>query len=272
MSSMRNAVQRRSHRERAQPAERKRLGLLEKHKDYKLRAQDHNRKKEKLKALRQKAADRNEDEFYFGMLSRDGPGSRHSDGKKWKGTVAGDRGNRSLDVDVVRLLKTQDIGYVRTMRSVTAKQVLKLREQVVFASEGMPVEDEEDDDEEFDFGAGPVTAKAKKIVFMERGDSAPAPEEDDDDEEDEDDTQGAGAEFKGFEDRVDEEGEAAEKLRRERNLARLKRDLADAETKLKALTMAERELEVQQAKMAKTATSGGTTKSGKKIMVRTRKR
>lgn len=32
MSSMRNAVQRRPHRERAQPLERRRLGLLEKHK------------------------------------------------------------------------------------------------------------------------------------------------------------------------------------------------------------------------------------------------
>lgn len=32
MSSMRNAVSRRSHRERAQPLERRRLGLLEKHK------------------------------------------------------------------------------------------------------------------------------------------------------------------------------------------------------------------------------------------------
>lgn len=32
MSSMRNAVARRPHRERAQPLERQRLGLLEKHK------------------------------------------------------------------------------------------------------------------------------------------------------------------------------------------------------------------------------------------------
>lgn len=32
MSSMRNAVARRPHRERAQPLERRRLGLLEKHK------------------------------------------------------------------------------------------------------------------------------------------------------------------------------------------------------------------------------------------------
>lgn len=207
------------------------------------------------------------------MLSRDGPGSRHGQGKRWKGTVAGDRGNRSLDVDVVRLLKTQDIGYVRTMRSVTAKKVQKLREQVVFASEGMPLDDEDDDeDDEFDFGAGPVTAKPKKIVFVERGEEAPgaAPDGGDDDADEDDD--GGEADFEGFEDRVDEEGDAAEKTRRERNLARLRRELADAETKLKALTTAERELEVQQAKMAKTATSGGTTKTGKKIMVRTRKR
>lgn len=32
MSSMRNAVQRRNHKERGQPEERKQLGLLEKHK------------------------------------------------------------------------------------------------------------------------------------------------------------------------------------------------------------------------------------------------
>lgn len=32
MSSMRNAVQRRNHKERGQPEERQRLGLLEKHK------------------------------------------------------------------------------------------------------------------------------------------------------------------------------------------------------------------------------------------------
>lgn len=32
MSSLRNSIQRRNHKERAQPLERKRLGLLEKHK------------------------------------------------------------------------------------------------------------------------------------------------------------------------------------------------------------------------------------------------
>jgi U3 small nucleolar RNA-associated protein 11 len=58
---------RRTHHERAQPAARARLGLLEKHKDYKIRAQDYNRKKKTLKTLRAKAEFRNKDEYYHGM-------------------------------------------------------------------------------------------------------------------------------------------------------------------------------------------------------------
>jgi U3 small nucleolar RNA-associated protein 11 len=61
-------VQRRNHKERAQPAGRKHLGLLEKHKDYVLRAKDYHRKEKHLQVLREKAAFRNPDEFYFGMI------------------------------------------------------------------------------------------------------------------------------------------------------------------------------------------------------------
>lgn len=42
-------------------------GLLEKHKDYVLRARDFQRKQATLKQLRSKAAMRNPDEFYFAM-------------------------------------------------------------------------------------------------------------------------------------------------------------------------------------------------------------
>jgi U3 small nucleolar RNA-associated protein 11 len=65
--SLRNAVKRKTHKERAQPKGRKKLGLLEKHKDYKLRANDFQRKRKAIEILQRKAELRNTDEFYFGM-------------------------------------------------------------------------------------------------------------------------------------------------------------------------------------------------------------
>lgn len=65
---LRNVVQRRNHKERAQLSGRKHLGLLEKHKDYIQRAADHHSKRDRIKRLREKAAERNKDEFYFGMV------------------------------------------------------------------------------------------------------------------------------------------------------------------------------------------------------------
>ncbi|PHH66295.1 hypothetical protein CDD81_7888 [Ophiocordyceps australis] len=265
MSSLRNAVQRRTHRERGQPLERQRLGLLEKHKDYSLRAKDYNKKKEQLKRLRQKAAERNEDEFYFGMMSRKGPGSAITQGKGWKGTVAGDKGNKCLSVEAVRLLKTQDIGYVRTMRQVVAKKLARLQEQVILTRGLDQVHEKEvDEDEDEDQRPAPRRAKRsapRKVVFL-----------DDEDERDEvilDAEKDAAAEedFQGF----DDDGNGQD-LRNEKALRQLKRELASAREKVKALTDAEHELEIQQAKMAKTATSGGYTRKGRKIMVRTRKR
>jgi len=259
MSSMRNAVHRRSHRERAQPAERQRLGLLEKHKDYSLRAKDYNKKKATLKSLRQKAADRNEDEFYFGMLSRRGPGSTLSRTRKsFTGAVDGDRGNRAMDMETVRMLKTQDVGYLRTVRNVVAKEVRELEERVVLAGGAEEEEEEEDSEDE-----GPVARRkpAKKIVFLddeaEREQILEEAEEDDEDEEMEDD---------------DEEEVDVEAERKAKHLDKLTKKLQNARRKLRALDNAEHELEIQRAKMAKTPTYGGITKSGKKIKIRERKR
>ncbi|KAF5025644.1 hypothetical protein F66182_2250 [Fusarium sp. NRRL 66182] len=275
MSSMRNAVARRPHRERAQPLERRRLGLLEKHKDYSLRAKDFNKKKKQLKNLRDKAAERNEDEFYFGMMSRKGPGSRIQDGKRWTGTVDGDRGNRAMDVDTVRLLKTQDIGYIRTMRQVVAKEVARLEEQVVLTrgldkldqDEDGEDDDDDDSDDEFDFATAPSKSKApRKIVFMDDEEQRVEALQDHLDQDNQDD---ADKTFEGFDDDRDKKDAEFE---RARSLRRLRRQLENARKKLKALADADGELEIQRAKMAKTATSGGSTRKGKKIMVRTRKR
>ncbi|KAH7155869.1 small-subunit processome [Dactylonectria estremocensis] len=263
MSSMRNAVQRRPHRERAQPLERRRLGLLEKHKDYSLRAKDFNKKKAQLKALREKASERNEDEFYFGMLSRKGPGSRIMDGRRWTGTVEGDRGNKAMDVDTVRLLKTQDLGYARTMKQVVAKEVAKLEEQVVLTRgfDNLDEEDQQkddDDDSEFDFSA-PLKPKApRKIVFFDDEEQREELRQDQVDQDEDEQPEGSPA----------KEGDDE----REKSLRRLQRQLEAARKKHKVLSDVESALEIQRAKMAKTATSGGQTRKGKKIMVRTRKR
>ncbi|TFB06763.1 U3 small nucleolar RNA-associated protein 11 [Trichoderma ghanense] len=268
MSSLRNSIQRRPHRERAQPLERRRLGLLEKHKDYSQRAKDYNQKKATLKALREKAADRNEDEFYFGMMSRKGPGAKITSGKSWNGRVEGDRGNnKGMDMDTVRLLKTQDLGYVRTMKQVAVKELARLEEQAVLvkgleelaAAEGDDDDGDEgfdDDSEEEGFSRRRRRSGAKgprKIVFV--------------DNEDERDEALQAAENQA---RKREDQQAA--FERSENLTELKRKLEHARKKVKSLMTAESQLEVQQAKMAKTATSGGTTRRGKKIMVRKRKR
>ncbi|PKS12818.1 hypothetical protein jhhlp_001030 [Lomentospora prolificans] len=253
-ASMRNAIQRRPHRERAQPHERRQFGLLEKHKDYSLRAKDYNKKKAHLKNLRQKASERNEDEFYFGMHSRKGPGSSIIRGKGFTGKVEGDRGNVALDTDVVRLLKTQDVAYVRTVANVVRKQVEELRRKVVMAGGGQ--------------------ARQRKIVFAEGLEER---------EEmlkgkDEDEVAGDADGFDAFDDEDDlddgmEDEEGGEIGRKdESELEKLERKLEAMEKKLNSLRKVETYLEIQQAKMAKTATSGGTTRKGKKLMVRKRKK
>lgn len=111
MSSLRNSLHRRNHKERSQLAHRSRFGVLEKHKDYVLRARDYHSKQDRITRLRQKAADRNKDEFYFGMTRQNTKGGVHIQ----------DRGNEALPVDVAKVLKSQDENYIRTMRTSNQK-------------------------------------------------------------------------------------------------------------------------------------------------------
>ncbi|KAI9460568.1 u3 small nucleolar RNA-associated protein 11 [Lactarius psammicola] len=120
MSSLRNSLHRRNHKERSQLSHRQRFGILEKHKDYVLRARDYHSKQDRIQRLRQKAADRNKDEFYFGMNRQ----------KTQEGVHVQDRGNASLPVDMVKILKTQDENYVRTMRAAGLKKIEKLKDQL----------------------------------------------------------------------------------------------------------------------------------------------
>lgn len=101
-------LQKRQHRERAQPLKRQKLGLLEKHADYVKRARDFHSKEDRIKKLREKASGKNADEFYFGMIRS----------KTIKGVHVQSRGNAVMSDDLVKVLKTQDAGYIRTQRSV----------------------------------------------------------------------------------------------------------------------------------------------------------
>lgn len=204
------------------------------------------------------------------MVSRDFSSGRFAGGKKWTGTVEGDRGNKALDIDTVRLLKTQDLGYLRTMRNVVAKEVTELEQKVAIAAAftGVnPDEDEEEDDFDSEEDVAPRRRKSqprpKKIVFADSAaeleHKLPQPEADDDDEDMDD--------FEKF----DKEPNAETKKKLE-NAERLRRKLRNAKKKLKALTGAEGELELQRARMAKTATVGGVNKKGKAFKVRERKR
>jgi len=205
------------------------------------------------------------------MLSRPGPGSALTKGKRsFDGKVAGEReGSKVLSMDVARLLKTQDIGYVRTVRNALQKDVERLRREVVLArGEGAVRKDVEQG----------LVADVK-IVFAESveerdrhagvDDGASGEEEDgegdlggfDDDEEDD------GAD-------VDKDSRPDRKERRMKgkHRRRLERELEAKEKQLKALDQTEHELNVEKAKMAKTATSGGVTKGGERIKVKKRKR
>lgn len=66
-SNLNKHVKRKEHQERSQPAHRKHLGELEKHKDHALRAKKRRVKQQKLLKLKREAAHRNPDEFHIGM-------------------------------------------------------------------------------------------------------------------------------------------------------------------------------------------------------------
>ena len=67
-SAYKNLKPKRAYRERAQPESREHLGLLEKKKDYKVRAKNYRDKQDTLNKLRVKASLANPEEFYFQMI------------------------------------------------------------------------------------------------------------------------------------------------------------------------------------------------------------
>lgn len=202
--------------------------------------------------------EKNPDEFYFGMVNKRGPSKI---GKKYTGTVNGDRGNQVLNQDAVRLFKTQDLGYVRTMRNKALKEVEELERRAVG-----------------------IQGRGKKVVFVENEEEQQEKAgEDDSDIDDMDmnidlDNMDFDFEFDKNDDAKTDEGIkedlAAKNLRKlqEKQADRLEVKLSVARQRLKALTDAEEALDLQRAKMAKSSTIGGVNKNGVKFRIRERKR
>ncbi|KAI9761326.1 MAG: hypothetical protein M4579_001116 [Chaenotheca gracillima] len=224
MSSMRNAIQRRPYRERAQPGEREKWGLLEKHKDYQLRARSHRAQRDNLKRLRNAAKERNPDEFYFSMMNTKTSAK--------DGTRLGDRGNKSLSTDAVRLLKTQDAGYLRIMGDKARKESARLKEK--FLGSG----DKVDGAEKMRFVEGDEE-RVEEVARLKRGGEASA-----------------------------NDGETD----REKEKEKSERRMEASKNRYEQIMAAERELEDQRARMEKHRSVGGTNNRGVKWRIRERKK
>lgn len=127
MTRLVHNVQKKQHKERSQVALRQKYGFLEKKKDYRLRAADYHKKQAALKALKEQAANYNPDEYYHAMTRR-----RTDD----KGILLSEPEAELLSVDQVKLLKLQDVNYVRTMRLHEAKRIAAEKQQVMLQASG----------------------------------------------------------------------------------------------------------------------------------------
>ena len=253
MSSMRNAVQRRNHRERAQPRERQKWGLLEKPKDYKLRAADHKVKKRKIIALQQKAADRNEDEFYFGMMSAQSQGGVKV-AKRGAENAGG--GGQVLRGEVVKLMKTQDVGYLRTVLQQTKNERIRMEQEVVSGDVGVKTDVPAAEGRRVTFGDEDEETPTKAVLGKSNHDGNVDGWLSDSEEASEEESEPKNLS-------PDEQRKRHRKDVRRRKLQGLKERERD-------LSLALQEVETQRAKM--NGSIGGVNKKGVKFKVRQRKR
>jgi len=105
----------RPHRERAQPGFRKHLGLLEKKKDYKLRANNFKQKEAKLLQLRKKAEFKNPDEYYMAMANAKLVGGVHTKAKE------------GLTMEEMALCETRDARFIRDRIVREKRKIERLR-------------------------------------------------------------------------------------------------------------------------------------------------
>ncbi|DBA65845.1 TPA: hypothetical protein ACH3X2_002876 [Trebouxia sp. C0005] len=128
-SALKNAVKRKTHKERSQPSDRRKFGLLEKKKDYLQRARDFHKKENEIQNLRRKAEQRNPDEFYFAM-----------ERKRTKGGVTAGSVTEAnkYSQQELRFMKSQDASYLALKAQTEMKKVDRLRSQLQFIGAAAP--------------------------------------------------------------------------------------------------------------------------------------
>ena len=211
-----------------------------------------------------------------------------------RGLKVADRGNEALSTDVVKLLKTQDAAYIRTVLQQVRRERARLEDKLVLeeAGEVKTVRDgkesrqgvhrvfvgDEGEQEEFDadawFGQGKSMPTASTPEVPREWESESDNDDDDASEEDE----GAALrpqkktpsakKIKEAEDKA----KALKKFEKTRSRAQSRTAfrLQMVRKKERELVAAEEELEKQRAKM--NSSVGGVNKNGVKFKIRERKR
>lgn len=206
-----------------------------------------------------------------------------------KGRKVADRGNEALSMDVVKLLKTQDAAYIRTMLQQVRRERQKLEERLILEEQGeaRALKDGEDgkqgkhrvfvenEDEQEDFDADTWFGEGRSMPTASHPEF-PAEWKDEESEEDDEEEEQQPQKKKTLSARkLKEQEEEAKRMKkfektRSRAQTRTAFRLRMVKNKERELVAAEEELEKQRAKM--NSSVGGVNKNGVKFKIRERKR
>jgi U3 small nucleolar RNA-associated protein 11 len=196
-----------------------------------------------------------------------------------------DRGNKVLSQEVVKLLKTQDAAYIRTMLQMVRKERRQLEEKILLeGQEVRPLGREEDEvpkgthvvyvrdqeeQEKFEedewFGKGGEWPRKEEVEVPKQ-----LAEDEDEDEEVSGKKQKKLSKKELEKQLLAEKEQRALRRQRERTKERMLIHLEAVKKRERELVAAEDELELQRAKMNNTV--GGVNKNGVKFKLRERKK